>query len=125
MSILIFPVWIHCLLKMHSMQDEHPTITSGQIRNSGINHLSVCVCVCVCVSMFMSCGHTDTEGADIYLHPFLTSALDEGEWSMSHPECFTDGKKSWYPLNRRKAGSLPIYTCTYTYTHTGTHHPCI
>lgn len=44
MTILIYLVWIHCLLKMHSVQDEHPTVTSGQIRNSGIN------CVCVCVS---------------------------------------------------------------------------
>jgi hypothetical protein len=54
MPILIFLVWIHCLLKMHSMQDEHLTITSGQIRNSGIN----CVCLHVLVI-----GHT--EGAEV------------------------------------------------------------
>jgi len=54
MPILIFLVWIHCLLKMHSVQDEHPTITSGQIRNSGLNHACACARVCVCVSTFFS-----------------------------------------------------------------------
>ena len=49
MTILIYLVWIHCLLKMHSVQDEHPTVTSGQIRNSGIN----CVCVCVCLHVLV------------------------------------------------------------------------
>lgn len=43
MLILIFLVWIHCLLKMHSVQNEHLTITSGQIRNSGINFVCVCL----------------------------------------------------------------------------------
>jgi hypothetical protein len=48
MPSLIFLVWIHCLLKMHPVQDEHPTVTSGQIRNSGINRVCVCVCVSPC-----------------------------------------------------------------------------
>jgi hypothetical protein len=34
-------------------------------------------------------------------HPFLTSALDSGEWSVSRPERFTPGEKSpRYPLDR-------------------------
>jgi hypothetical protein len=28
-------------------------------------------------------------GVDVYIHVFLTSALVGGEWSASHPDCFT------------------------------------
>ena len=31
-------------------------------------------------------------GAEAQLHPFLTSAQDEGGWSTSHPSHFTPGK---------------------------------
>jgi hypothetical protein len=33
----------------------------------------------------------------------LTSALDGGEWSASHPGHFTP-KGPWYPLDRRLSG---------------------
>jgi hypothetical protein len=29
---------------------------------------------------------------EVYLHAFLTSALDGGEWSASRPGCFTPGR---------------------------------
>jgi hypothetical protein len=33
-------------------------------------------------------------GVEIYLHVFLTSALDGGEWSASRPGCFTPREKA-------------------------------
>jgi hypothetical protein len=36
--------------------------------------------------------------------PFLTSALDGGEWSASLPGRFHPGKSPWYPLDRRLGG---------------------
>jgi len=33
----------------------------------------------------------------------LTLSLD-GRWSMPHPNCFTPGKVTWYPLYRRLGG---------------------
>jgi hypothetical protein len=32
-------------------------------------------------------------GVEIWLYPFLTSELDEGEWSASHSGRFTHGEK--------------------------------
>jgi hypothetical protein len=32
-------------------------------------------------------------GMGVYHHAFLTSALDEGEWSASHPSCFTSRER--------------------------------
>jgi hypothetical protein len=44
-------------------------------------------------------------GGDI-APPFLTSALDGGEWSASHPGRFTTRKivAPWYSLDRRPGG---------------------
>jgi hypothetical protein len=40
---------------------------------------------------------------EVELHAFLTTALDEGEWSASRPGCFTfDKKEPRYPLGRRQ-----------------------
>jgi hypothetical protein len=33
-------------------------------------------------------------GVEVQLHAFLTSALDGGEWSASHPGCFTPGERA-------------------------------
>jgi hypothetical protein len=38
-------------------------------------------------------------GVEVYLHAFLTSALDGGGWSGSRPGSFT--QSPWYPLDRR------------------------
>jgi hypothetical protein len=44
-------------------------------------------------------------GAEVWLHAFLTSALDGGEWSASRPYRFTPRKRAlWYSLNRRLGG---------------------
>jgi hypothetical protein len=43
-------------------------------------------------------------GVEIQLHAFLTSALDGGEWSASHPGRFTPREIPWYPLDRRLGG---------------------
>ena len=32
-------------------------------------------------------------GVEIWLYPFLTSELDEGEWSASHSGRFTHGER--------------------------------
>jgi len=34
------------------------------------------------------------EGVEVYLHAFLTSALDGGEWSASGPDRFTSGDRA-------------------------------
>jgi hypothetical protein len=33
-------------------------------------------------------------GVDVQMHVFLTSALVQGEWSASHPSCFTPGERA-------------------------------
>jgi hypothetical protein len=33
-------------------------------------------------------------GIDVWIHTFLTSALDGGEWSGSRPCCFTPGERA-------------------------------
>jgi hypothetical protein len=39
-------------------------------------------------------------------YSYLTSALDGGEWSASHPSraLYPQGKDPWYPLDRRLGG---------------------
>jgi hypothetical protein len=37
--------------------------------------------------------------------PFLTSALDGAEWSVSHTGCFTQGKTRRYLLDEKLGGS--------------------
>lgn len=39
------------------------------------------------------------------MYSFLTSGLDGGKWSASHPGCLTHRKEQQYPLNRRLSGS--------------------
>jgi len=42
---------------------------------------------------------------DVYIHAFLTSALDGGEWSASRPSGFTpQGSSPCYPVDRRLGG---------------------
>jgi hypothetical protein len=48
----------------------------------------------------MSLCHEDVLGSGAWLHAFLTSALDGGEWSVSGPQ----GKIPWYPLDRKLGG---------------------
>jgi hypothetical protein len=44
-------------------------------------------------------------GLELYLHAFLTSALDGGEWAASWFSYFTlRGKSPWYSLVRRLSG---------------------
>jgi hypothetical protein len=44
-------------------------------------------------------------GLEVYLHSFLTSALDGGEWSVSlNGHFFPLGKSPRYPLDRRLGG---------------------
>jgi len=33
-------------------------------------------------------------GVEVYLHAFLNSALDRGEWSASHPGLFTPKERA-------------------------------
>jgi hypothetical protein len=45
-------------------------------------------------------------GMEVYLHVFLTSALDGSEWSASRPDPFTPGVRApgRYPLHRMLGG---------------------
>jgi hypothetical protein len=49
-------------------------------------------------------------GPEVQFHSFLTSTLDDGEWSTLLPGRFAPGKEPRYPLNSR------VYKLTY-YTH--------
>ena len=55
-------------------------------------------------------------GSKSILISSLTSALDGGGWSASHPDCFTPGKGTFYPLYRRLGGphgrSVQVQTIT-------------
>jgi hypothetical protein len=54
--------------------------------------------------LFLTEHHTMKSygGVEIYLHAFLTSALDGGEWSSSDPYRFTPRKKiPLYPLDKK------------------------
>jgi hypothetical protein len=57
----------------------------------------------------------DIQGrVDVEIHSFLTSALDEGEWSTSHSGSFTPGKQAWCLLNRTLGvprASLDVTEC--------------
>jgi hypothetical protein len=43
-------------------------------------------------------------GAEVQLHSSLTSVLDGGKWSTSHPGWFTPRKEPQYPLNMKLGG---------------------
>jgi hypothetical protein len=45
-----------------------------------------------------------SEGMDVLIHIFLTSALVGGEWSSTPLPLYTRGKAPRYPLDRRLAG---------------------
>jgi len=40
-------------------------------------------------------------GSEVYLHFFLTLAVDRGEWSASCSGCLTPKQEPLYPLNSR------------------------
>jgi hypothetical protein len=44
------------------------------------------------------------ERVEVQIHTFLTSALDGGKWSASHPSHFALRKKVPVPLDRRLSG---------------------
>jgi hypothetical protein len=47
--------------------------------------------------------HTPRKHIEVQLHSLVTTALN-GEWSASHSDRFTPGKKTRYPSNRRLKG---------------------
>lgn len=49
------------------------------------------------------------EGVEVWLHAFLTSALDGGEWSAFRPGRFIPGERTPVPINRRLGG--PQWLC--------------
>jgi hypothetical protein len=88
------------LFKAHNAHNDLTTntVNSNQIRNilvyEGIN-VKLCLCLTKHHTMKMY-------GYGGIIHAFLTSALDGGEWSASHPSCFIPlGKSPQYQLERR------------------------
>ena len=55
----------------------------------------------------MSCRHT--EGAEVQLHSFSTTALDRGERQTSNPGHFTPEENSGHTPNRRLGGPQSRY----------------
>jgi hypothetical protein len=84
-----------------------PFPVHSKCRALPLHHLAPCFvlhkCKVACVIKYRYMGTYG--GVKIYLHVFLTSALDGGEWSASRPGRFTPGGKSLrYPLERRLDG---------------------
>jgi len=50
------------------------------------------------VKIFLSSPRRHTGGAEVWLHSFLTSALDGSEWSRHIPQ----DRTPWYPLKSRQ-----------------------
>jgi len=46
-----------------------------------------------------------TGRVEVQLYPFMTTALEGGEGSASHPSCSSLPEKTWYPLYMRLGGS--------------------
>ena len=44
--------------------------------------------------------------AEVHLHQFLISAINESEWATSRPGCFIPGKERLNPLNKTLGGPL-------------------
>jgi hypothetical protein len=61
------------------------------------------------MSLSTPCRHRPTGGVDVLLHSFLTSALDEGEWSARGSDSLPPGKELRHPLNRRLGGPQSWY----------------
>jgi hypothetical protein len=57
----------------------------------------------------LSTRHEDLWGSGSIAPPFMTSVLDGGEWSASRPSCFTPGKDTPYPLDRKLGGPQSWY----------------
>jgi hypothetical protein len=63
------------------------------------------------VKLSLSMPRRHKGGAKVWLHSFLTSALQDDEWSTSRPCRFTPQKKKIrYPLNRRLGGPYNFWT---------------
>jgi len=45
---------------------------------------------------------------EVFLHSFLTSAVDGGEWSLSRLGCITPWKESWNPFVIRLGVDLRV-----------------
>ena len=55
-------------------------------------HLTYCLCCMLTAKLSLSTSWKRIGGTAVYLHWFLTSALDGGEWSTSRLRRFTPGK---------------------------------
>jgi len=59
-----------------------------------------------------STRHGGIEGAEVYLHSFATSTIDEGESSVSCPGRFTaEERPPLHTLNRRLDGPQNLSAC--------------
>jgi hypothetical protein len=52
-----------------------------------------------CLVLLLSIAPCRRGGVEVWLHTFLTSALDGGLWSTSHPGRFTPEERARCPLN--------------------------
>ena len=68
------------------------TVRILAVLHKGVSYLSifnVTTCLLNCRHAMKACKETEVEP-----HPFLTGALDGGEWSASHPRWFNPGERA-------------------------------
>jgi len=77
------------LIKQNNMHDKFIGLNMG---------IACCLMVLVKVEIkvFPVCTMNAYRGVQVYCHLFLTSALDGGEWSASHPDYFTPVEKAGF-----------------------------
>ena len=64
-----------------------------------------CIITTYMVKLPLCSPWRQARGAEVWLHSFLTSALDGAEFSASHLGHLPQEKYTWSPLNRRLVGS--------------------
>jgi hypothetical protein len=75
--------------------------------NTSISWILYTLTIKVKLSLCMSCRHT--EGAEVQLHSFSTTALDRGERQTSNPGHFTPEENFGHTHNRRLGGPQGRY----------------
>jgi hypothetical protein len=102
--------WIFATSEMFQIKFICLNCTKCHVISSAVPSISPLVhCLPLAVSNQALCysalNYTDEgKGVKVWLHAFLTSALDGDKRSVSNPGCFTPGKSPRYPLYRRLGG---------------------
>lgn len=102
---LKYIIYHHCMLKFSMSYFPYsflPHISSLKVISMETFTVLISTMYKVKLSSYTPCRHI--REAEVQLHSLFTSTLRGGEWSPSHPSCFTPTKERWNPLNRGVGG---------------------